>query len=297
MSPTPRPGGGAGAQPATAPRSWLYVPATHPDRIAKALAGPAEAVVVDLEDAVPAAAKEKARATACELATAERPYVVRVNHLASPWGTADLAALAHTPIAGVRLPKVESPDQVREAAAALGEARPPLYVLLESALGVERAFEIATAHPQVAGISLGEADLRASLRANSDSALDWSRSRIVTAARAAGLPSPVQSVYTNLSDDDGLRASSEQGRAMGFFGRSVIHPKQVATVHAAYTPSSQERQHAAELLAGLDTAETAGSSAYLTADGRFVDPAVVDAARAVLAVAEPASQPKGPPIE
>ncbi|MFV2198551.1 HpcH/HpaI aldolase/citrate lyase family protein [Nocardiopsis sp. LOL_012] len=269
------------------PRSWLYVPATRPDRVAKALAGPAEAVVVDLEDAVPAHAKERARTTVLDLAEhAPRPFHVRVNDLDGPWGARDLEALARAPLAGLRLPKAETADQVRRAADALAAGRPlPLYVLLESALGVENAFAVATAHPAVAGISLGEADLRASLRATADTALDWARSRVVNAARAAGLPSPVQSVHTDIADESGLRASSERGRAMGFFGRSVIHPRQVPAVHAAYTPGPREHREAAELLAALEDARSHGSSAFLTRDGRFVDPAVVHAARAVLAFA------------
>lgn len=276
------------------PRSWLYTPATRPDRVLKALDGAAEAVVVDLEDAVPSTAKETARAAVLELAEqAQRPFYVRVNDLTGPWGLDDLRALAPLPVAGVRLPKVESADQVLRAADALSGAPAPVpvHVLLESALGVELAFAIATAHPWVAGVSLGEADLRASLRASADTALDWARSRVVNAARAAGLPSPAQSVYTDVADEAGLRASSERGRAMGFFGRSVIHPRQIAAVHTAYTPSEHEVRTATELLAGLESAHAEGSSAFLTRDGRFVDPAVVEAARAVLASA-PDSTPE-----
>lgn len=268
------------------PRSWLYVPATRPDRVEKALAGRAEAVIVDLEDSVPAGAKETARQAVLDLAArVPRPFHVRVNDLAGPWGLPDLRALAQVPVAGVRLPKIEAADQVLQAVDALaGASGPvPIHVLLESALGVENAFAIATAHPTVAGISLGEADLRASLRVSDDGALDWARSRVVNASRAADLPSPAQSVYTNVADEEGLRASSERGRTMGFFGRAVIHPRQIPAVHAAYTPSARERQDAADLLAGLETAHTQGTSAFLTQDGRFVDPAVVQAARAVLA--------------
>ena len=268
------------------PRSWLYVPATRPDRVEKALAGQAEAVIVDLEDSVPAGAKETARQAVLDLATrARRPFHVRVNDLTGPWGTDDLRALARVPVAGVRLPKIESADQVRQAVDALAQASEPvpIHVLLESALGVENAFAIATAHPTVAGISLGEADLRASLRVSDDGALDWARSRVVNASRAAGLPSPAQSVYTDVADQEGLRATSARGRAMGFFGRALIHPRQIPAVHAAYTPSAKERREAAELLAGLEAAHTNGAAAFLTTDGRFVDPAVVQAARAVLA--------------
>lgn len=269
-----------------APRSWLYVPATRPDRVEKALAGEAEAVIVDLEDSVSAHAKETARNTVLDLAErVRRPFHVRVNDLTGPWGAHDLSALAGAPVAGVRLPKIESADQVFRAVDALAHARVPvpIHVLLESALGVENAFAIATAHPDVAGISLGEADLRASLRVSDDTALDWARSRVVNAARAAGLPSPAQSVYTDVADEEGLRASSERGRATGFFGRAVIHPRQIPIVHAAYTPGAHERREAAELLAGLEEAGTQGTNAFLTTDGRFVDPAVVQAARAVLA--------------
>ena len=269
-----------------APRSWLYVPATRPDRVEKALASRAEAIIVDLEDSVPAGAKVEARKAVLDLAArVTRPFHVRVNDLTGPWGLDDLRALARVPVAGVRLPKTESADQVGQAVDALQrtEEPVPIHVLLESALGVENAFAIAMAHPTVAGISLGEADLRASLRISDDGALDWARSRVVNASRAAGLPSPAQSVYTDVADEEGLRASSERGRAMGFFGRALIHPRQIPAVHAAYTPSARERREAADLLAGLEAAHTHGSSAFLTTDGRFVDPAVVQAARAVLA--------------
>lgn len=269
-----------------APRSWLYVPATRPDRVEKALASRAEAVIVDLEDSVPAGAKVEARKAVLDLAArVTRPFHVRVNDLTGPWGLDDLRALARVPVAGVRLPKTESADQVGQAVDALQRTQEPvpIHVLLESALGVENAFAIAMAHPTVAGISLGEADLRASLRVSDDGALDWARSRVVNASRAAGLPSPAQSVYTDVADEEGLRASSERGRAMGFFGRALIHPRQIPAVHAAYTPSARERREAADLLAGLEAAHAHGSSAFLTTDGRFVDPAVVQAARAVLA--------------
>lgn len=269
-----------------APRSWLYVPATRPDRVEKALASRAEAIIVDLEDSVPAGAKVEARKAVLDLAArVTRPFHVRVNDLTGPWGLDDLRALARVPVAGVRLPKTESADQVGQAVDALQRTQEPvpIHVLLESALGVENAFAIAMAHPTVAGISLGEADLRASLRVSDDGALDWARSRVVNASRAAGLPSPAQSVYTDVADEEGLRASSERGRAMGFFGRALIHPRQIPAVHAAYTPSARERREAADLLAGLEAAHAHGSSAFLTTDGRFVDPAVVQAARAVLA--------------
>jgi citrate lyase subunit beta/citryl-CoA lyase len=254
------------------PRSWLYVPGDRPDRIGKALAGPADAVVVDLEDAVSAAAKDSARRTVLET-LASSPAFVRINAPGTEAGEADLRALASADgLAGVRVPKCEDPGEVRRVADALGA---PVYLLVESALGVENALRLVTAHPLVAGISLGEADLRADLRVRGSEALVWPRSRVVVAARAAGLPSPVQSVWTAVRDLDGLRASTVEGLDAGFFGRSVIHPAQIPVVHEVCAPDPDETAWAREVLAS-------GESAWIDHNGQFVDAAIVARARWVL---------------
>ena len=186
----------------------LYAPGDRPELVAKALAGPADVVIVDLEDAVAPSAKEAARATLSGL-TAElcTRVQVRVNALGTPWHEDDLAAAAAMPpTAGVRVPKVTAPHQVVDLAAQLPGVR--LHLLLEDALGVERAFELATAHEAVASIGLGEADLRSDLGVESEEGLAWARSRVVNAARAAGLPAPQMSVYATLRDPDGLRPPS-----------------------------------------------------------------------------------------
>ncbi|MFI5612698.1 HpcH/HpaI aldolase/citrate lyase family protein [Amycolatopsis sp. NPDC051903] len=263
-------------------RSWLYVPGDRPDRIAKALAGPADAVIVDLEDAVSVAAKEDARRTVLKTLAEGAEFFVRVNAPATPAGEADVAALAAAsdkPL-GVRVPKAEDPAELRRVADALGV---PVYPILESALGVENALALATAHPLVAGISLGEADLAADLRATGADALTWPRSRIVVAARAAGLPNPVQSVWTAVRDLDGLRVSTEAGRRAGFFGRSVIHPAQIPVVHEVCAPDPAETAWARELLGRL---ESSGEAAWIDDHGQFVDAAIVARARWVLALAE-----------
>src|SRR5690606_33690114 len=164
---------------------------------------------------------------------------VRLNAPAAPWRADAVAARAGLPLAvGARVPKVESADDVRALSAALpGRA---LHLLVESALGVERAFEIATASPQVASIGLGEADLRSDLRVDDESGLAWSRSRVVVAARAAGLPSPAMSAYTHVRDLDGLAASCRAGRALGFCGRTAIHPGQLDTIRDAFLPTPDE---------------------------------------------------------
>jgi citrate lyase subunit beta/citryl-CoA lyase len=263
-------------------RSWLYVPGHRADLVAKALVGEAEAVVVDLEDAVAPGAKDTARAAVADLADAprDRPLWVRMNAPDGEWGAADLEVLARSAVDGVRVPKAAHPDAVARLADRLGR---PLHLLVESALGVERAFALAAAHPLVAAVSLGEADLAADLRVADRGALEWARQRIVVASRAAGLPSPLAPVWTDLPDLDGLAADSRVARDRGFWGRSVIHPRQIPVVHEAFSATADELARARALLDSLESAGARGETAYRDADGRFVDPAVVAGARTVVA--------------
>ncbi|WP_019930223.1 CoA ester lyase [Nocardia sp. BMG111209] len=267
------------------PRSWLYVPGDRPDRIGKALAGPADAVILDLEDAVSAADKDGARRNVLAALADGHAAYVRMNAPDTAAGAADLRALAAAPgaLAGVRVPKCEDPGELRRVADTL---RVPVYPVLESALGIEHALALATAHPLVAGISLGEADLAADLRVSGGEALSWPRSRIVVAARAAGLPSPVQSVWTAVRDADGLRTSTTAGRAAGFFGRSVIHPAQIPVVHEVCAPDPAETSWARELIEGL----AASRAAWIDRNGQFVDAAIVARARWVLEIADAGTQ-------
>ncbi|MDN3359432.1 CoA ester lyase [Actinomadura sp. DC4] len=264
----------------------LYVPADRPGRVDKALRSRADVVVLDLEDAVAPAHKEAAReAVSLLIASPPRPLQVRVNDLRTPEGRADLAALGPllTATEGVRLPKVESAGQVREAAASAPGAA--LHPLLESALGVERAYEIASAHPAVASIGLGEADLRADLGVADETALTWPRSRVVVAARAAGLPAPVQSVYADIADLEGLAISCRLGRSLGFRGRAAIHPAQLPVIAEAYRPDETELAAARRVLAAFASAEDTG--AFALEDGGFVDAAVARQAERLLAEAGP----------
>ncbi|HSI93828.1 MAG TPA: CoA ester lyase [Jiangellaceae bacterium] len=268
-------------------RSWLYVPGNRPDRFASAATSGADAVVIDLEDAVPATAKDEARQAAGAYAATAGAAValyVRINHPRSPWARDDVAAVATPKLAGIRLPKVEDAEEVRMVAGWLQDAGAPVPVhcLIESALGVERAYEICRADPLVAGLVLGEADLAADLGTSEDDGLRYARSRCVVAARAAGLPPPVQSVYPNVQDLDGLRASCKQGRRLGFLGRSAIHPTQIPVINAAYTPSAAEVADARSL---LESAQRRDGEAFVLPDGRFVDAAVTEQARRTLELA------------
>jgi citrate lyase subunit beta / citryl-CoA lyase len=265
----------------TVVRSWLYVPGHRADRIPKALASAADAVIIDLEDAVPPDQKAAARANAVRFA-GHRVWI-RVNSPAGPWGEDDLDAVVGLPIDGVRVPRADDPGAVREIAE---RTRQPLQLILESAAGLARARELATAHPAVAGIGLGEADLAADLRVTGDAGLAWARGWVVVAARAAGLPSPVQSVYTAVADLDGLRASTARGRQEGFLGRGVVHPRQIPIVHEVFTPALDEVAAARSVVETAARAAENGEVAVLDDQGRFVDPAVVARARIVLDLAE-----------
>jgi len=259
--------------------TWLYVPGDRPDRFAKAVASGADAVILDLEDAVVAGRKAYAReAVAAFLAEPPTvPVQVRVNELTGPDVEADLAALAGLPgLGGLRLPKVESPSAVTALAARTGV---PLHPLVESAVGLEAAFAIASADPAVASIGLGEADLRSDLGVSDDDGLLWARGRIVVAARAAGLPPPAMAVYADVADADGLAASTAVGRRLGFLGRTAIHPRQLPVIVEAFRPSEREVTRAAELLAAVAEADRRDSGTVVLPDGRFADRAMVAGAR------------------
>jgi citrate lyase subunit beta / citryl-CoA lyase len=268
-------------------RSYLYVPGDDPRRIEKALATDADAIVLDLEDAVAPNRKEQAKKNAAEVLESEpsRPIFVRVNAPSSELAARDIDAVAGIHLSGLRLPKVESLESVRLVAETLEERRSQAVIqcLIESALGLELAFEIARSHERVAGISLGEADLAADLGVRDEAGLLYARSRIVSASRAAGLPGPVQSVYTRVNDLDGLRRSTEEGKNMGFVGRSAIHPSQVPIINEVFTPTGEEVAEAQGLLDRLEGEAGSGTSAFVLEDGRFVDRAVVESARRTLA--------------
>jgi citrate lyase subunit beta / citryl-CoA lyase len=292
--------------------TWLYVPGDRPDRFGKAVTSGADAVILDLEDAVAPSRKPYARDAVAEFLTGAHavPVTVRINQPSGPDAAADLAALTGTTglaepprnahpaglaepaaaaaaglsgLSGLRLPKVQHPSEVRQAA---GMIDTPLHCLIESAAGVEAAYAIATAHQSVASITLGEADLVSDLGVTGEAGLAWPRGRVVVAARAAGLPPPAMSVYPSVSDLDGLAASCATGRRLGFLGRAAIHPRQLPVIVDAFRPSAAEAARARELLAALADAAAHDSGTAVLPDGRFADSAMVTAAARTVAIAD-----------
>ena len=275
------------ATPPVPPLTWLYVPASRPDQVEKAIASRAHVVIVDLEDAVAPGGKEDARKVLAERfgEPLEKLVHVRVNPLSTPFGRADLEVVAELQgVAGLHLPKVSSPDDVCAVAELLPSRRFRLHCLIESAAGLEAAFAIASS-PDVAGLSLGEADLAGEIGAFGVG-LDWARSRTINAACAAGLPRPPQAVYPHVRDDEGFTRLCAHGRELGHLGGGAIHPGQLGIIEEAYLPSSREVAEARE---SLELFERLGSQlvgAFALADGGLVDAAVARSARQTVAIAE-----------
>ncbi|MFG1699931.1 HpcH/HpaI aldolase/citrate lyase family protein [Nonomuraea sp. NPDC049309] len=272
--------------PERPPVTWLYVPGDRPERFGKAVASGADVVIIDLEDAVAPARKDEARENAVAYLR-ERPdggvLHVRVNDPATARGRDDLAAVADLADA-VRLPKVESTAVLDALTGA------PAYALLESAAGIVNAHEIA-AHPRVAGVALGEQDLANELGIADEQAMNHLRLQVVLAAAAAGLPPVPMSVYPDVKDEAGLLASCRAGRAIGLFGRTAIHPRQIPAIRRAFRPGEEETARAAEIVAAAERAEQAGLGAVALPDGRFVDAPVVARARRTLALARHLAEP------
>ncbi len=275
------------AQPTLAlARSFLFVPGHRPERFAKALASGAEAVIIDLEDAVPLDAKATARdallAAWSGLDAAERArMLVRVNPPGTPWHEADLSAVARlSGLGALMLPKAEHPQQVEQAFRSSGV---PVLPLIESAEGLGQMDAIARA-TGVLRLGLGHIDLQADLgmRCGPDEAeLATVRLALVVASRRAGLPAPVDGVTTATQDAEVLTADAQRSRRFGFGAKLCIHPAQVAGVHQALAPTEAECDWARRVLA----AEVAAGGGAFSVDGKMVDPPVLLLARKILQTA------------
>ena len=280
-------------------RSKLFVPGSRPELFDKALAGPADALSFDLEDAVPPAAKGQARAHVAAwldrvAALPRRPLIiVRVNAPGTPWFDDDLRAVVRAGLDWINLPKAETAAQVRHAAAALQVAEaaagglPPLALLvnIESAAALLRAAEIGAADARVAGLQLGLADLYEPLGiARDDSAnVHATLHALRLAAGAAGVPA-YDGAYPGLADADGYRAEALMARRLGFAGKSCIHPRQVALANEVFSATEAELAWARRVLDAAAQAASQGRGA-LAVDGRMVDAPFVHRAQALLAAA------------
>jgi len=264
--------GSSQSSPLSLARSFLFVPGHRPERFAKALVSGADAVIVDLEDAVPLDAKDTARtallgAWADFDASQRARLLVRVNPTGTPWHAADLAALGRlSGLGAVMLPKAENAQQVEHAFRASGV---PVLPLIESAEGVGQMDAIARAQG-VLRLGLGHIDLQADLGMScgpDEAELAPIRVALVVASRRAGLPAPVDGVTTATTDADVLARDAQRSRRFGLGAKLCIHPAQVAGVHQALAPSAAECDWAHRVLA----AEVQARGGAFSVDGKMVD--------------------------
>ncbi|WP_278913520.1 HpcH/HpaI aldolase/citrate lyase family protein [Deinococcus wulumuqiensis] len=264
-------------------RSMLYVPGDKPRAIEKARTLGADAVILDLEDAVAPEHKEAARANVQEALRTPWPcpVLVRVNGLGSPWEHADREMALLAGVDGLVLPKVETESSVTEL-----HLRVPLWAMIETPRGVLQAPAIAAA-PGVAGLLVGTNDLARALRTRPHPErlpLLHALAATVLAARAAGKV-PIDAVYNDVRDPEGFVRECEQGRTLGFAGKTVIHPDQVAAANAAFGVSDEQAQAARDLLSAWDAARREGRS-VATHRGALVEQMHVDEAHEQLALWE-----------
>jgi citrate lyase subunit beta/citryl-CoA lyase len=264
-----------------APRTYLFVPGDRPERIPKALASGADAVIVDLEDAVGPDAKLRARAAVADALPAERPVLIRVNGPETQWFDGDLDLCSESGVAGVVLPKTESIEPIRAVAGRLGGDL-PILPLIETARGMANAQAIAQA-AWVERLLFGALDLQAELGiAGDNEELHYFRSHLVLVSRVADILPPVDGVTTALDDPDVLRADTERARRFGFGAKLCIHPKQVALVNEIFSPTAEEIAWARRVVAAAEAAQ----GGAVAVDGKMVDRPVLLRARAILDAAD-----------
>jgi citrate lyase subunit beta/citryl-CoA lyase len=313
-----RAGGGGGAKllpertaPAQAPaadrlrRSRLYLPGNEPKYFINAGLHAPDGIILDLEDSVAPQEKDAARLVvrnalrAVDFTGAER--MVRINQL--PLGFEDLEEIVPEGPEMILIPKVEEPEHVQQVdqtvTAVLDRSNSErslwLMPILESALGIERAFEIACASPRVAALTIGLEDYAADLGVAKSAAGDeslYARARVVNAAKAAGVQA-IDSVYGQVDDLEGLKAWGERSRRLGFQGMGCLHPRQIPVIHDAFNPSIAEIDKALRIVAAFDVAQAEGLG-VVSLGSKMIDPPVVkqalrlvDQARQVGLIAEP----------
>lgn len=265
-------------------RSWLFVPATQPQRFAKAAASGCDRVIIDLEDAVAPEAKAEARRQLAALRLpGDVPFYLRVNGQESQWFEADLALAATLPLAGVMLPKAERPEQLAAVATALPPAL-AIIALVETAAGLWHARELASS-PRVERLAFGAVDFQVDTGMqcgpDAEPELDYARSRVVIASRVARIAAPIDSPLLNMDAIAQLDEHARRSRRFGFAGKLCIHPKQIEAVHRAYQPTAAEVTWAHGLLEALAqmSQEERGVFSY---QGTMIDKPVIAKAKAIL---------------
>jgi citrate lyase subunit beta/citryl-CoA lyase len=276
-------------------RSMLFVPVTDMRKVHKAFSSDADCVLLDLEDAVALSEKENARRSALEILREphEKPVYVRINGIDTPFLFKDLTFLVPGGPTGIMLPKAESPDHIRkvdwligqlERESGIPEGQIRMIPLIESGGGVIRAAAIAGASSRTRCMAFGAIDYTLDVGTNlSDDGgeIFYARAHLVAASRAGGCDAPVDTVYPNFRDGEGLRRECRLARKLGFQGKMVIHPDQIGIVHEVFSPTEEEIAYASRVVEAFEKAEREGI-ASVNLDGKMIDYPVANRARNLL---------------
>ena len=254
-------------------RSFLFVPANRPERIAKALATEADIVIVDLEDAVPPDERVAARAALTAQLDPDRPVLLRVNDAGTGWFDEDLRVAAHPGVLGIMLAKAEPGDGLARACAVA-----PVVALIESAHGVADVRTIA-ATPGVRRLAFGTIDLALDLGVTDETLLATLGLQLVLASRVGGIAAPIDGVTTDFRDPDVVARAMTASAKAGFGAKMCIHPAQVAAIHAALRPTEGAVAYAHRVIAAAEQA----NGAAIAVDGRMIDKPVIAQAQRILA--------------
>jgi citrate lyase subunit beta/citryl-CoA lyase len=253
------------------PRSYLFVPANRPERFPKACASGADAVIVDLEDAVPPAERIAARRAVAAWLSPEHPVLIRVNGATTEWFAEDVALCANPGVKGVVLPKAENVDDIRSIPL-------PVLPIIETAKGFWTAHALALV-PNTSRLLFGSIDFQVDLGITGEGEeLLYFRSQLVLLSRLAQLPPPVDGITTVFNSPDPVRADTLRARRLGFGGKLCIHPKQIPTVNECFGTSPEEEAWAKRII----SASAAAGGAAVSLDGEMIDRPVVAQAEAIL---------------
>lgn len=280
-------------------RTLLFAPGNHPRKVAKVFSAAADAVILDLEDAVAIAEKVATRATVVDALKASRPCLgyVRVNGFETAYCYGDIGAVLGPWLDGIVLPKTELAAQLQaldwlignlERERGLSAGSIDLLPIVETGLGIHRIDEICASRTRVKRVSFGAGDFTRDMNfvwTPDELELNHARSRMVLASRVAGIEPPIDTVFIDLRDTVHLEKSAHTGLSMGFQGKLCIHPDQIAAVNRVYTPTEKQITEARKHIAAFRDAEATGS-ASIQVDGYFVDYPIVEKAKRILALAE-----------
>ncbi len=281
-------------------RTALYIPGNNPAMVQQGGVYGADSILLDLEDAIALTEKDAARILVRNMIKYNNFYnaevTVRINHISTPFGLSDLEHIVPVQPDAIRLPKIETKDDVLsvidiiekiEKKHGITSGKIKIHPMIETAIGVQNVFEIAASHPNVDAITMGGQDLTADMgivKTKDNAGLDYARKAIVMAAKANRIDA-LDSVFTDVDDDEGLREETEYIKKIGFTGKAVINPRQIEIIHEVFSPSDEEIRVAVKIVKAYN-ANIAKGIGVFALDGKMIDAPVVNRAQLVLDLAD-----------